>query len=389
MRITTLKPFSKDEFESMGLLWHTDPDNTEYISNELIQVSESEADAYYDACNELYDMYVEAASYVIENNLFYELDIPNSLIDSIVQSFEEDVHWHIYGRFDLAGGLDGTPIKLLEFNADTPTMLYESSAVQYALLKANGYDGDSQFNNIYTAISQNFQRLITLSDDVSNFHNMYEGWKILFSSIRGSSEEEKTIRFLQDMAHDAGLKTDFCYVDEVQLSPTDGIFYNDMNFEFWFKFIPWENISIDEPELALIINDIMANQKAILLNPAYTILFQSKRILKILWDLYPNHPLLLETSYEPLNKKQVKKHAFGREGANVSILDASSKPITTKDGEYANHKPIYQEFYPLNTHNGSFYQANVFFAFESCGLGFRKGSEIIDNYSKFVSHVIA
>lgn len=388
MRITTLKPFNKQEFEHMGLLWHTDPDNTDYISNELIHVSEAEADAYYEACNELYDMYVEAAGYVIENNLFYDLDIPNSLIDTIVQSFEEDVHWHIYGRFDLAGGLDGSPIKLLEFNADTPTMLYESAAVQYALLKANGYDGDAQFNNIYTAISQNFQRLITLSDDVSNFHEIYEGWKILFSSIRGSDEEEKTIRFLQDMAHDAGLHTDFCYVDEVQLSPTDGIFYNDTNFEFWFKFIPWENISIDEPELALIINDIMANQKAIFLNPAYTILFQSKRILKILWDLYPNHPLLLETSYNPLNKKQVKKHAFGREGANVSILDANGKPISSKDGEYANHKAIYQEFYPLNTHNGSFYQANVFFAYEACGLGFRKGSEIIDNYSKFVSHVI-
>ena len=388
MRITTLKPFNKQEFEHMGLLWHTDPDNTDYISNELIHVSEAEADAYYDACNELYDMYVEAAGYVIENNLFYELDIPNALIDTIVQSFEEDVHWHIYGRFDLAGGLDGSPIKLLEFNADTPTMLYESAAVQYALLKANGYDSDAQFNNIYTAISQNFQRLITLSDDVSNFHEIYEGWKILFSSIRGSDEEEKTIRFLQDMAHDAGLHTDFCYVDEVQLSPTDGIFYNDTNFEFWFKFIPWENISIDEPELALIINDIMANQKAIFLNPAYTILFQSKRILKILWDLYPNHPLLLETSYNPLNKKQVKKHAFGREGANVSILDANGKPISSKDGEYANHKAIYQEFYPLNTHNGSFYQANVFFAYEACGLGFRKGSEIIDNYSKFVSHVI-
>lgn len=389
MRITKLQPFNKDEFERLGLEWHTDPDNTDYISDELIYVSEAEADAYYEACNELYDMYVEAASYVIENNLFYELDIPNSLIDSIVQSFEEDVHWHIYGRFDLAGGLDGRPIKLLEFNADTPTMLYESAAVQYALLKANGYDGDSQFNNIYTAISQNFQRLITLSDDVSNFYDIYEGWRVLFSSIRGSVEEERTIRFLQDMAHDAGLKTDFCYVDEAQLSPTDGVFFNDVNYEFWFKFIPWENISIDEPELALIMNDIMANKKAIFLNPAYTILFQSKRILKILWDLYPNHPLLLEASYEPLNKKQVQKHAFGREGANVSILDSSGKPITTKGGEYANHKPIFQEFYSLNTHNGSFYQANVFFAFESCGLGFRKGSEIIDNYSKFVSHVIS
>ncbi len=388
MNISKLKSFSKDEFEQMGLEWHTDPDNTEYISDELIHISEAEAEAYYNAGNELYDMYIEAATYVIENNLFYELDIPNSLVDSIVQSFEEDVHWHIYGRFDLAGGIDGKPIKLLEFNADTPTMLYESSAVQYALLKANGYDANSQFNNIYDAISQNFQRLITLNDDISNFHEIYEGWKILFSSIRGNVEEERTIRFLQDMANNAGLQTDFCFVDEVNLSSTDGIFFNDTNFEFWFKFIPWENISIDEPELALIMNDIMTNQKAIFLNPAYTILFQSKRILKILWDLYPNHPLLLETSFEPLNKKQVKKHAFGREGANISILDSSGKIISNKDGEYGNHKSIYQEFYPLNSHNGSFYQPNVFFSFESCGLGFRKGSEIIDNYSKFVSHII-
>ena len=388
MEITTLKPFSQAEFEQMGLEWHTDPDNTDYISNELIHISEQEADAYYHSCNELYDMYVEAAGYVIENNLFYELDIPNALIEPIKQSFEEDVHWHIYGRFDLAGGLDGTPIKLLEFNADTPTMLYETSAVQYALLKANGYDENSQFNNIYEAISQNFKRLITLSDDVSNFNEIYEGWKILFSSVRGSIEEERTVRFLQDMAQNAGLETDFCYVDETQISPTDGIFFNDSNFEFWFKFIPWENISIDEPELALLINDIMANQKAIFLNPAYTLLFQSKRILKILWDLYPNHPLLLQTSFTPLNTKQVKKHAFGREGANVSILDSNGNPISSKDGIYENHKAIYQEFYPLNSLNGSFYQPNVFFAYEACGLGFRKGSQIIDNYSKFVSHII-
>ena len=217
MKITKLKPFSKNEFEQMGLEWHTDPDNSEYISDELIHVSEDEAEAYYEACNELYDMYVEAAGHVIENNLFYEMDIPNALIEPIKQSFNEDVHWHIYGRFDLAGGLDGRPIKLLEFNADTPTMLYESSAVQYALLRANGFDENAQFNNIYDAISQNFQRLITLSEDVSNFSEVYEGWRVLFSSIRGSVEEERTVRFLQDMASSAGLNTDFCYVDEAAL----------------------------------------------------------------------------------------------------------------------------------------------------------------------------
>jgi glutathionylspermidine synthase len=47
-------------------------------------------------------------------------------------------------------------------------------------------------------------------------------------------------------------------------------------------------------------------------------MFQSKGFMKILWDLYPNHPLLLETSFEPLKgKKHVEKRCFGREGANT------------------------------------------------------------------------
>ena len=44
-----------------------------------------------------------------------------NLVEIIKNSWENDVHWHLYGRFDLAGGIDGKPIKLIELNADTPT----------------------------------------------------------------------------------------------------------------------------------------------------------------------------------------------------------------------------------------------------------------------------
>ena len=110
-------------------------------------------------------------------------------------------------------------------------------------------------------------------------------------------------------------------------------------------------------------------------------------MLKILWDLFPNHPLLLETSFAPLSKKQIKKVSFGREGANIEILD-SSGILEQRGGEYGNYKSIYQEFYELNSYNGLYYQPNVFFAYESCGLGFRRGGDILDNYAKFVSHII-
>ena len=140
MKLRTLEPLTNEYLESIGFSWHTDSDETSYISNQIVEVTEDEANAYYEAANELYDMFCEAGEHVIENNLFHEINIPFNLVETIKNSWEEDVHWHLYSRFDLAGGIDGVPIKLIEFNADTPTSLFETAIVQWAMLKKNGLD---------------------------------------------------------------------------------------------------------------------------------------------------------------------------------------------------------------------------------------------------------
>lgn len=391
MQLKKLNPLTDEYLESIGFHWHTDDDTTSYISDEVVVISEDEASAYYDAANELYDMYCEAGEYVIENNLFHELNIPFNLVEIIKASWENDVHWHLYGRFDLAGGIDGKPIKLIEFNADTPTSLFETAIIQWALLKSNNLNEASQFNSLYESIKDNFKRFVTLDTPTEEFENYYKdlNFKILFSSISHSIEDENTVKLLQHIASETGYETDFAYIDDVEFSD-DGISKDDKLFEFWFKLIPWEDIAIDEGELAVILTQIINNQKAIILNPAYTVMFQSKGFMKVLWDLYPNHPLLLETSFEPLkNKKQVEKMCFGREGANTAIINTDNSLEVKTDGEYDNFKPIYQEFVEFpKDHNGDFYQAGVFYAYEACGLGFRKGGIILDNYSKFVGHIV-
>ena len=390
MRLKDIKPLKNEQLEELGFTWHTDSDSSRYISDTLVEITQEEAEAYYNAVNELYDMYTEAAEYVIENNLFFELGIPFNLIDAIKKSWENDVHWHIYGRFDLAGGLDGKPIKLIEFNADTPTSLFETALLQWALLKENSLDEESQFNNVYDAIKENFKRLITLFDDTELFDDRYDGWKILFSSIHGNDEEEATTRLLRQIATDAGFNTGFEYLQNVKFDE-DGIYDRDDNqYEYWFKLYPWEDIAIDEPELATMLTNIMQNQSAIILNPAYTLLFQSKGMLKILCDLFPDSPYLLKTSFEPLKGvKHVEKSVFGREGANVKIVDSDGSVLHEQDGPYGNYKKIYQEYVELNCdENKEKYQAGVFFAYEACGLSFRKGGEILNNMSKFVGHII-
>ncbi len=391
MKLEKLKPLTNEYLESIGFVWHTDNDNSSYISDEIVVISENEANAYYDAVNELYDMFAQAGQYVIDNNLFHELNIPFNLVEVIKESWENEVHWHLYSRFDLAGGIDGKPIKLIEFNADTPTALFETAIIQWAILKANGLNEASQFNNLYEALKDNFKRIITLNSDIEKFEEYYSnlGWKILFSSISTSSEDINTTKLLQHIASEAGFNTDFEFIENVQFSD-DGIFKNDELFEFWFKLIPWEDIAIQESELALILTDIIVNKKAIIFNPAYTLMFQSKGFMKILWDLYPNHPLLLETSFEPLkNKKQVEKRCFGREGANTKIINSDGSIDTQTNGSYAEHKAIYQEFVEFpKDENGNFYQAGVFYSYEGCGLGFRRGGKILNNMSKFVGHII-
>lgn len=388
--VDTLKvePVPRTVLEDIGMQWHTDADGSDYIVPELVRVSEAEAEAYYAAANTLYDMYVEAAGQVIENRLYDQLGIDPLLVPLVEDSWERD-DWHLYGRFDLAGGLDGQPIKLIEFNADTPTSLFETSIVQWALLKANGMEDSRQFNNIHAMLQDNFQRVITGGD--ADFGEAYRKQKFLFSSIAGLPEDERTVRYLQHAAHEAGLYTDFCFMNEAGFIEKQGVFNRDhQRADFWFKLFPWEDIAAEEPELAAILQTISQLGSTRFINPAYTLLFQSKGILKVLCDLYPDSPYLLRCDFEPLQGvAQVEKKLFGREGENTRILAADGGLVCETGGKYAHHPSIYQEYvsFPRDA-AGNCYQAGVFYVYEACGLGFRRGGEILDNLSKFVGHVI-
>ena len=368
--------------QELGLGFHEDY----WLEDAYYCFSMSEIKELEKATKACYDMYCQAVDACLYDDVKLNmLCIPYEMREAIRRSWEED-DLSLYGRFDFAY-VHGVP-KLLEFNADTPTMLYESALIQWALLKANGFDESLQFNDISQALRENFKRLITLDSDTSTFEQLYEGWKILFCSIKGNLEEEVTTRFLCQLAKEAGFESEYAPIDAVSFSAQDGVVYENRQYEFLFKLIPWEFIAIDEPEMLALMREMMANKNTIFLNPAYTLMFQSKRMLKILWDLFPRHPLLLESSFNPLGCKQVSKPSFGREGENVEILDAQGRVLSAKEGMYGVQKRVYQEFCELNSHNGAHYQANVFFAYESCGLGFRKGGEILDNYAKFVSHIL-
>jgi glutathionylspermidine synthase len=373
--------------QNAGWDWMLGENTLPYITNEMIVVSEKEAENYYEAANQLYEMFIEAAQYVIDNEKFKELGIPENLIELVKYSWENDKNWYLYGRFDLSGGLDGKPIKLIEFNADTATCIPETAVVQWASLKANGLDETSQFNTLYESLRNQFEELKSQNPEFEP--------TLLISTMEGYPEDDTNMKFLGEAAYEAGFEVTYEYIENVEFSVEEGIYQKNEDgsftkFDYWFKLVPWEYIGWDEPELAKILTDIVTNKKALVMNPAYTLLFQSKGILKILWDLFPNHPLLLETdNYQLVNKSCVEKVLFGREGANVKILSPVGVTLEKTEGEYQEQQVIYQEYTEfLRDNSGKYYQAGVFFAGEGAGLGFRCGGKIIDNKAQFCGHLV-
>ncbi len=369
-----------------GWNWMLGDDTAPYLTDEVVKVTAQEAENYYLAAQELYEMLCKAAQYVIDHDLFEELQIPENVRALIAHTWEDERNIHLYGRFDFSGGIANAPIKLIEFNANTATCLPETAVVQWLHLKANGLEETLQFNSVYETIREHFVHLRQINKDLPP--------KILFSVLRGSAEDESNVALLGEAAKEAGFTVAYSYIDEVEFSAKDGIFLavngQFENFPFWFKLVPWEFIVLDEPQLLDLLTPIIVNRKAVVLNPPYVMLLQSKAILKILWDLFPNHPLLLPTyATPPKGMAYVEKVLFGREGANVTIYDQNGYVTAQAEGEYERFRAIYQAYTPfMQDARGLCYQAGVYVAGEPCGLGFRRGGKIINGQAQFVGHLI-
>jgi glutathionylspermidine synthase len=378
-------------FKELGWDYFISGEAEDYLTSEMVVVSDAERETYYETANRLYDRFVNAGEYVLRNNLLDTLGIPANLHELIRLSWEDDRHLHLFGRFDFAGGVDGLPIKLLEFNADTPTSLPETAIIQWAQLKANNIPEEQQFNFVYDALIAQFEELRKRNPDREA--------AILFSTMSGAQEDDDNIQLLREAAKEAGFETGFAHIQNVTFSEVNGVFANQDNgqmaqWPFWFKLVPWEYIAWDEPQLCRMLTNMVKNDQCIILNPAYTMLFQSKGILKYLWDLFPDDPALLESTFkEPIGRSDfpyVQKVFFGREGSNVALFDDIGLPVEVRNGEYEHQPSVYQALAELaRDEAGYYYQSGVFVAGEACGMGFRRAkSRIIDNAAQFVGHCV-
>lgn len=338
----------------------------EFSMNEIVELENATA--------ELWDLCLGAVQHVIDNNLYKHFGIEESYISLIEKSWMED-HPSIYGRFDFCYKND--QIKLLEFNADTPTSLYEAGIVQWFWLKDFDANKD-QFNSIH-------EKLIDYWKYLKNY--LYNG-KLHFTCLKESLEDLTNTEYLRDCAIQAGIETKLVFIDDIGWDNESNQFVDldDEPIKNMFKLYPWEWMTKDNFGE----NILKDNNKTLWIEPAWKMILSNKAILPILWKLYPNCKYLLPTYFDADKlSSYVKKPILSREGANIEIIQ-NNTTVHKTEGSYGKEGFIYQELFALPEFEGNYPVIGSWvIGQEPAGIGIREANSLItDNKSRFVPHVI-
>ncbi len=319
------------------------------------------------------------ARVVASDDLLAKLGVPSFAFDAIRKSWiRRDTS--LYGRFDFAYGGKGEA-KLLEYNADTPTSLYESAVVQWFWLEqmiARGHlpKGADQFNSLHEKL-------------IARWREIALGRFLHLACMSRSIEDAGTVAYLEDCARQAGLQTQALDMGDIGL---DGPLYVDRwgrRIDYMFKLYPWEWMFADPFGMA------PALLRTRFVEPPWKMILSGKGMLALLWDMAPNHPNLLPCYFEDdpraakLGEHYARKPLFSREGADVELVDGSTKTCGYKDG-YGAEGFVRQALCLLPDFDGHRPVVGSWIVGDApAGMGIREDvSPITSNRSRFVPHAI-
>lgn len=335
-----------------------------------------------DPTQELYGMCLDVVSRVVHSDrLFEKLAIPPGYRDWIRRSWEQEEP-SLYGRFDFI--YDGTgPAKLLEFNADTPTALYETGFFQWVWLEQQMAAGvlppeADQFNSVQDQLIQRFAAMFA------------PGYHIHFASSKDHDEDRATVAYLEDCARQAGLNPHFVAVEDIGVDGEGRFADGDsIVIDALFKLYPYEDMFRED------YGPYLPGAPIQLLEPPWKAVLSNKAMLPLLWEMFPDHPNLLPAVFENeadaafRATPHVRKPFFSREGANISLIGTGDRD-TTSPGSYGEEGHILQAYTkPLQTDGDFAVIGSWIIGGVASGICIREDrQEITQDMSRFVPHVI-
>ena len=330
---------------------------------------------------EIDDMCLELVACAVDDEEYLRrLKIPETFWPLISESWYRD-EASLYGRLDLR--FDGRgPAKLLEYNADTPTSIFEAAVFQWAWLEQAIARSiipahADQFNSIH-------ERLI------ETWHKLGEGRHLHLTGTTENPEDAGTLAYLEDTARQAGLATTLIDIEDIGLRD-DGSFVDldDRPMGLVFKLYPWEWMFHDAFGARL------TRAPTRWIEPPWKAVLSNKGILPLLWEMFPDHPNLLPAFFEDdpnaasLGASFVRKPLYSSEGANVALV-SGGRTVVEQEGPYGAEGFVRQGLAPLPNFAGQYPVVGSWLVDHTpCGLSIREDENpITGNTSRFLPHAI-
>jgi glutathionylspermidine synthase len=377
--------------ERIGLTYHTLADGTPYWDESAYwQFSAAEVDRLEAATSEIQRLALAAGDVILNQDRLAQMGIPASAGPAIHAAWNAEPP-ALYGRLDLA--YDGTTIKLLEYNADTPTGLVEAAVAQWYWLQDCFPDCD-QWNSLHEKLLAKWKDLKDYVIDPVHFADA------------GSEEDRMTIAYLTDAAQQGGLHTRHIGMHEIGWDAKRLRFVDLDNHPMntLFKLYPWEWL-LKEPFGAHALETLPPTSalqeygprkdrrtwgSMLWIEPIWKMMWSNKALLAILWELNPGHELLLPAYLDgPRDlKSYVRKPILGREGAGIAVVREGSVVEGALSGDSSDGY-VYQQLASMANAAG---KTAVFGSWlidgEPAGMGIRESTGLItNNTSRFVPHL--
>lgn len=345
------------------------PDGSPYWREDQCYVlSEAEVEMFHAAASRGVEMVRSALPRVFEGGELARLGLPDASARLAAASWRAQEP-SLYGRMDFAWDGQSEPV-LLEYNADTPTALYEAAVVQWRWLVDRDPSAD-QYNMIQEKL---VARWPTAAADAAVVH---------FACLRSVDEELLTAEYLRECANAAGVRTMALDLADVGWNGTDFVDGADARIETLFKLYPTEWMASET------FGEHLAAGRPRLIEPPWRLAASSKALLALLWEMFPDAPNLRPAFVERPRAIDdfVVKPVLGREGAGVRFGDR--RPRTP--AAFENEPVMYQQRVRAKRFSGYTPVFGVWvIGDEPCGLGVREdASEITGPGACFAPHRIA
>jgi glutathionylspermidine synthase len=367
--------------EKVGFVYHTIDDapywdETAYYAFTLEEIErdlEAPTSALDAMCREL------VARAIADERIMRRLAIPPAYWNWIAASWKRGEP-SLYGRFDLR--YDGqSPAKLLEYNADTPTAVFETAVFQWLWLEQAierqivPRDAD-QYNSLH-------ERLIAGWQEIGRDRRLH------LAGALDDPEDRGTLAYLEDCARQAGLATRMLAMSDIGRLPNGFVDLQNEPIALAFKLYPWEWMMRER------FGAYLPGAPTQFVEPPWKAILANKGILPLLWEMFPRHDNLLPAYFDDdpaaaaLGSSYVRKPLYSREGANVTLV-VDGATVDADEGPYGAEGYVRQAIAPLPRASGNYAVLGSWIAAgKPCGLSVREdASPITKNSSRFLPHAI-